>query len=50
MTSFRLENMKMDTTGLPLDNIKEITGNLPYTMENGVAETIGWLKKSNHIK
>ena len=50
VTSFRLDNMKMVTTGLPLENIMEITGNLPFTMENGVLETVKWLKKSNLIK
>jgi nucleoside-diphosphate-sugar epimerase len=44
-STFRLENMRADTTGVPLVPIKEITGILPYTLEQGVDETISWLKK-----
>ena len=45
MTSFRLRNMKADTSRIPLENMKSLTGEpLPYTMEQGVAETLAWLK------
>ena len=44
LTTFRLKNMRADTTGIPLEPIKELTGPLPYTMEQGVDQTITWLK------
>lgn len=44
LTTFRLNNMQADTTGIPLEPIKEITGPLPYTMEQGVDHTIKWLR------
>jgi GlcNAc-P-P-Und epimerase len=51
MTSFRLNNMRIDTSGLPLESIKEITGpQLPYTMEQGVAETIAWMRGRGLIR
>jgi GlcNAc-P-P-Und epimerase len=50
MTTFRLNNMRIDTTGIPLESIKHITGpRLPYTMEQGVEETIAWMKERNLI-
>ncbi|MBE0427869.1 MAG: NAD(P)-dependent oxidoreductase [Nitrospirae bacterium] len=48
-SSFRLRNMRADTSRVPLENIKLITGPLPYTIEQGVDETITWLKKYNYI-
>ena len=51
MTSFRLNNMRIDTTGIPLESIKRITGPLlPYTMEQGVDETVAWMKQRNLIE
>lgn len=50
MTSFRLKNMRTDTTGLPIESIKQITGPLPCTMEQGVDETITWLRRCGFIK
>ena len=48
MTSFRLNNMRIDTTGIPLESIKQISGPLlPYTMEQGVDETVAWMKQRN---
>ena len=44
LTTFRLNNMQADTTGIPLEPIKEITGPLRYTMEQGVDLTIEWLR------
>jgi len=48
-SSFRLRNMRADTTGIPIKNTEEITGPLPYSLEQGVDETIAWLRKYNHI-
>jgi len=50
LSSFRLRNMRADTTGIPLESIKSVTGPLPYSMEQGVEETIGWLRKHDLIK
>jgi len=49
-SSFRLRNMRADTTGISLEPIKQVTGPLPYTMEQGVEETILWFKKHGLIK
>lgn len=49
-SSFRLANMRADTSGIPTGPIEKITGPLPYSMEQGVEETIAWLQKHKHIK
>jgi nucleoside-diphosphate-sugar epimerase len=43
-SSFRLRNMWADTTGIPLDPTKQIAYPLPYSMEQGVEETIAWMR------
>lgn len=48
-SSFRLRNMWADTTSIPLEPIKQIANPLPYSMEQGVEETIAWLQKHNLI-
>ena len=50
MSSFRLRNMWTDTTGVPIEPIKEVTGDLPYSLEDGVQSTIQWLKTHNEIE
>ena len=45
MTSYRLHNMRQDTSGVPLAAIKQITGPIPYSMKQGVEETIAWMKQ-----
>lgn len=50
LSSFRLRNMQTDTTLIPLEPIRSVTGPLPYTMEQGVEETIAWLRRHNFIK
>ena len=42
--------MRADTTWIPLEPIKQVTGPLPYFMEHGVEETILWFKKYGLIK
>lgn len=50
MTSFRLANMRADTTlGVPIGPTKEVCGTLPYSLKDGVAETIVWLRKQHLI-
>lgn len=48
-STFRLRNMRADTTGVPMEPIKQITGPLPYSMEQGVEETIEWFKNQGLI-
>ena len=48
-SSFRLRNMRADTTGVPLDATERVTGPLPYSMEQGVEETIAWFRKHDLI-
>ncbi len=45
LTSFRLRNMRADTTGVPLDRTRRLTGPLPFSMEQGVDEMVAWLGK-----
>ena len=50
MTSVRLRNMRADTTmGVSLEAMKEITGPLPYSMAEGVRQTIFWLREQGYI-
>jgi nucleoside-diphosphate-sugar epimerase len=49
-SSFRLANMRADTSGIPTGPIEKITGPLPYSMEQGVEETIAWLQEYELIK
>jgi nucleoside-diphosphate-sugar epimerase len=44
-SSFRLRNMLADTTGIPLEPIKQIASFLPWSMEQGVEATIAWVDK-----
>jgi nucleoside-diphosphate-sugar epimerase len=46
LTTTRLANMRTDTTGIPLDSTREIIGPLPYTLEQGVEETVRWLRQA----
>jgi len=43
MTSFRLRNMRMDTSNIPINDLESITGPGPHSLESGVQETINWL-------
>jgi nucleoside-diphosphate-sugar epimerase len=45
LSSFRLRNMRADTTGVPLEPTERVTGPLPYSMEQGVEATIAWLSE-----
>lgn len=49
-STVRLKNMRADTSLISLEDLKFITGPLPYTMEQGVEETIEWLKKQKFIE
>lgn len=49
MSSFRLRNMWTDTTGVPIDPIEKITGELPYTLDDGVEATIAWLREQKLV-
>jgi GlcNAc-P-P-Und epimerase len=49
ITSFRLKNIRTDTSGTPCEPTIAITGPLPYTMEKGVEQTIGWLREKRYI-
>lgn len=49
MSSFRLRNMWIDTSQIPLENIKALTGPLPFTMEQGVRRTVDWMRQEGLI-
>jgi GlcNAc-P-P-Und epimerase len=42
LTSFRLANMRADTTIPLLKDTRFVTGDLPFTVERGVEETLRW--------
>lgn len=48
LSSFRLRNMRADTTGIPIEPTERLTGPLPFSMEQGVEGTIAWLKTHDH--
>ena len=48
LTSFRLRNL-LTPMVYDLDNLKDIAGELPYSMEEGVKITINWLQSSKEI-
>jgi len=45
----RLRHMWTDTTQLDMGPTEEIVGPLPYTLKQGVAETVEWLKAHGQI-
>lgn len=49
-SSSRLRNMRANTSNVPLDPIMAVTGPLPYSLDQGVDETITWLREQGLIK
>lgn len=49
-STFRLNNMKANTSKIPFKPLQKITGRLPYNMEEGVEITIKWLRDQNEIQ
>tara|TARA_B110000211_G_C14093199_1_gene560718 strand:- start:2685 stop:3656 length:972 start_codon:yes stop_codon:yes gene_type:complete len=45
-STFRLNNMSKETL-VPIDNIKNITGDLPYSLDEGIDITIKWLNENS---
>jgi GlcNAc-P-P-Und epimerase len=45
LSSFRLSNMRQDTTGFDLTSLAQLTGPLPFTLADGVAATTAWLQR-----
>ncbi len=48
-STFRLKNMKANTSKIPFHSLQKLTGELPYGMEEGVDITIKWLKEMGKI-
>jgi len=48
MTSFRLKNMTTDNI-VPLQNLREITGPLPYSEDAAITITLDWINKKNNF-
>jgi nucleoside-diphosphate-sugar epimerase len=44
ITSFRLRNMETDTGGVNLCALRALTGPLPFSIPDGVKETVAWMK------
>ena len=49
LTSSRLKNMQTGGN-YPIENTKEICGNLPFKIENAVFKTAHWMYKKDFIK
>ena len=49
LTSFRLDNL-ITPMVYDLSRLKRITGDLPYTLEEGVSLTVTWMKDKGYIK
>jgi nucleoside-diphosphate-sugar epimerase len=50
LTSRRLENMRTDTSIFPIEEIRSVAGPLPYTLEEGVEETVRWLRSTKDVR
>jgi len=50
LTSGRLARMQADTTWTPAEPIGEIAGPLPFTLEQGVVETVRWMRSSGLVR
>jgi hypothetical protein len=48
LTSFRLNNIITDMI-YDLNDLKQVCGNLPYSLEEGVAITINWINKKDSL-
>jgi biotin operon repressor len=48
MTTFRLRNMLTDRL-YETKSLEAITGELPYSQESAVQETISWLRENGEI-
>jgi nucleoside-diphosphate-sugar epimerase len=44
LTSFRLTNMRQATDDVSVNEIRELAGELPFTLEQGIAQTVQWLR------
>lgn len=44
ITGRRLKNMALDTSQVPLDSIRHLCPDLPFTIEDGVRETVQWFR------
>ena len=47
MSSFRLKNMQTDNI-IPLENLYQITGPLPYSVNDGIDITISWMNQKKN--
>lgn len=50
LSTFRLRNMWSDTTHIPLENIRALTGPLPFSMQDGVQRTVDWMRREGLIR
>jgi GlcNAc-P-P-Und epimerase len=48
ITTFRLNNM-LTGAHYPIERTHEVVGGLPYTLEDGVRDTLGWMYEQNLI-
>lgn len=48
LTTFRLRNM-LTSSQFDMEELKEVVGTLPYSMEEGVNITVNWLRKTGEI-
>jgi hypothetical protein len=41
--------MRSDTSHIPIDELRQITGPMPYSLDDGIAATIAWMNQQKMI-
>jgi hypothetical protein len=49
LNSVRLENMRADTSQIPIDSIQRLAPELPYSQADGVDKTVAWMRREQLI-
>lgn len=50
LSSFRLSNIRSDSSHVPIQDIQAVTGALPYSTTAGVDLTVNWLRLNGMVK
>jgi nucleoside-diphosphate-sugar epimerase len=49
LTSLRLRNMRTDTSDISIDEIARIAATLPFTVDDGIRETVRWFRQTGKL-
>lgn len=50
LTSHRLLNMRYEACDIPIESIKAIAGPLPFTVQQGIQNTVAWMRREGLIR